>query len=318
MKKNEISKTFYQNLICKLYVLGAPSEGESILFVVYGDEQIIYSCITDSFTMDKINVPISIAEQFGIDHVTDIFWTHPHDDHSDGLIEIIDKCTPEYVYIPADLHTLPDDTPELSKTVLEKINQYHSCDRRYSYQPCIVDVGTNHTILEKVLNVSNKKIPFSIYTVAPAIGKVRRDVITDNFNKLNDFSLAVSINIGDFSILLTGDIQDQMIHYVYEDLQREVVTPNLLKLPHHGSKGSLKIISLFDNNIKIDAAISTSKKTSKLPKTEALDFYSLYCDRIYKISDDAEEVGIWGVEIDILNATVMALETQNYILHTRV
>ena len=78
MKKSEISKTFYQKLICKLYVLGAPSEGESILFVVYGDEQIIYSCITDSFTMDKTNIPILIAEQCDIDHVTDVFWTHPH------------------------------------------------------------------------------------------------------------------------------------------------------------------------------------------------------------------------------------------------
>lgn len=317
MKKSEISKTFYQKLICKLYILGSPSEGESILFVVYGDEQIIYSCITDSFTMNMINVPIAITKQHGIEHVTDVFWTHPHDDHSDGLIEIIDNCKPEYVYIPADLHTLPDDTPELSKTVLEKINQYHSCDRRYSYQPCIVGVGTNHTILEKVLNVAGKKVPFSIYTVAPAIGKVRRDVITDKFDKLNDFSLAVTINIGDFSILLTGDIQDQMIRYVYDDLQREIFTPNLLKLPHHGSNGSLKIISLFDNNIKVDAAITTSKKTSNLPRKEALDFYSSYCDRIYKIGGQTEAVGIWGAEIDILNATVTALETQNYILHTK-
>lgn len=317
MKKNEIAKTFYQTLTCKLYVLGAPSEGESILFIMYGDKHIIYSCITDSFTMDNINVPISIAEQCGIDHVTDIFWTHPHDDHSDGLIEIIDKYTPEYVYIPADLHSLPDDSPELSKSVLEKINQYHSCDRRYHHQPCVVDIGTNYTIAEKVLNVSGKKIPFSIYTVAPAIGKVRRDVITDNFNKLNDFSLAISINIGDFSILLTGDMQDQMIRYVYDDLQRELVTPNLLKLPHHGSKGSLKIVSLFDSNIKIDAAVTTSKKSSKLPRKEALDFYSLYCDRIYKIDNDAESIGIWGVEIDILNATVIDLGTQNYTLHIK-
>lgn len=316
MKKSEISKTFYQKLICKLYVLGAPSEGESILFVVYGDEQIIYSCITDSFTMDKTNIPILITEQCDIDHVTDVFWTHPHDDHSDGLVEIIDKYEPEYVYIPSDLQTLPDDTPELSKVVLEKINQYHSCDKRYNYQPIIVDIGTNHIVLEKILNVAGKKVPFSIYTVAPAIGKVRRDVITDNFNKINDFSLAISISIGDFSILLTGDIQDQMIYYVYNDLQRKIDTPNLLKIPHHGSKGSLSVISLFDNDTKVDVAVTTSKKTSRLPKKEALDFYSMYCNRIYKIGYEDELVGIWGVEIDILNATVTVLETQNYVIHT--
>ena len=121
---------------------------------------------------------------------------------------------------------LPKQTPELSRNVLEKINQYRSCNRKYTYQPCIVDVGENYIILEKVLNVANKKIPFSIYTVAPVIGKVRRDVISNNFNNLNNFSIVVSIIIGDFSVLLTGDIQNQMIKYISNDLQREIISKN--------------------------------------------------------------------------------------------
>ena len=318
MRKSEISKTYYQKLVCRIYILGASSEGESILFIVYGDEQIIYSCITDSFKIDNVNIPITIAEQCGIEHITDIFWTHPHDDHSEGIIELIEKYKPEYVYIPADLQMLPKQTPELSRNVLEKINQYRSCNRRYTYQPCIVDVGGNYTILEKILNVANKKIPFSIYTVSPVIGKVRRDVISNNFNNLNNFSIVVSIIIGDFSVLLTGDIQNQMIKYISNDLQREIITPNLLKIPHHGSKGSLDILSLFNDDMAIDVSVSTAKKTSKLPYNESLNTFSSRCDRVYKISEGVKKIGIWGIEVDILKATVTELESQNYVVHTSV
>lgn len=315
MKKSDIAKYFYNALKCKIYILGSSSAGESILFVVYGDDQPIYSCITDSFKIGNENIPITITDRCGLDHITDIFWTHPHDDHSEGLVELIEKYKPENIYIPADLQQLPDCSPELSKKVLEKINTYHSCDARYAYQPCVIDVGSNYLVLDKSLNVGGKKVPMSIYTLAPAIGKTRRDAITQNYNSLNDFSIAISIVVGDFSLLLTGDMQDQTVKYISNDLQREIITPNLLKIPHHGSRGSLSIISLFDANTTIDVAVSTAKRASHLPRKDALDFYSSRCCRVYKICDDAESAGIWGVEIDILNATITELELQNYVAH---
>lgn len=318
MKKSDIDKTFYSKLTCQIYILGASSEGESILFIVYGDEEVIYSCITDSFTINGINIPISIVEQCNLDHVTDIFWTHPHDDHSDGLIDLIEKYKPEHVYIPSNLQTLPDTLPEIPKSVLAKINQYQSCDGRFSYQPCVEDIGGNYIILEKELNVAGKKVPFEIYTIAPVIGKVRRDVISNNFSKLNDFSITISIVVGDFSILLTGDIQDQMMHYVLSDLHRRIIKPNLLKIPHHGSNGSLEIMSLFNDQLKIDIAVSTAKRSSGLPRNKAMEFYSTHCERVYKISDSDDKIAVWGVEIDILEATVTELTLQNYIMYTGI
>lgn len=312
MKKSEISKTFYQKLTCRLYILGAPSEGESILFIVYGDDQVIYSCITDSFSIKDTNIPMACLEHCNLDHVTEIFWSHPHDDHSNGLIDLIEKYKPEFVYIPADLQELPEETPKTSRDVLMAINDYHSCDERHTYQPCIIDIGTNYMVLEQILNVRDKKVPFSIYAIAPVTGRVRRDVITDNYSKLNDFSIAISITIGDFSLLLTGDIQDRMIKYIPSNLQKVIPTPNLLKIPHHGSKHSLNIISLFDNTIPIDAAISTAKKTSHLPRTEALDFYTSYCKRVYRICGKSEDVAVWGISIDIMEATIHEIDLQGY------
>lgn len=317
MKKSEISKSFYHKLTCKVYILGASSEGESVLFIVYGDDKIIYSCITDSFIVDKVNIPEKILEECHLHQITDVFWTHPHDDHSAGLIDLIEKYKPEYVYIPSELQSLPDTFSVIPQNVLNKINMYPSFDNRYSYQPRIEGIGANYCVLDKILSVNGVKIPFSIYTIAPAVGRTRRDVITQNYGAINDFSIAVSIIIGDFSILLTGDIQDRMIQYVASDLQRDIPTPNLMKIPHHGSKESLTIMSLFDTLPTIDVAVTTAKKSSKLPKIEALDFYDPLCDRIYKIKDDIQGVAIWGADIDIINATMNEIELQNYCVYQR-
>ena len=107
-----------------------------------------------------------------------------------------------------------------------------------------------------------------------------------------------------------------MIKYISNDLQREIITPNVLKIPHHGSKGSLDILSLFNDDMAIDVAVSTAKKTSKLPCNESLNIFSSRCDRVYKISEGVKKIGIWGIEVDILKATVIELESQNYVMHT--
>lgn len=315
MLKRDISKTYYQKLLCQVYILGAATEGESILFIVYGDDKVIYSCIVDSFMINNVNVPKEKLQALGLECVTDVIWTHPHDDHSEGLCDLIKIFKPESVYIPSDLQKLPDKTPQISKNTLEILNTYRSCNRRYKYQPCIIDIGSNYTLLEKKLKVSGTEVPFSIYSIAPAVGKVRRDVITNNYSNPNNFSIAISIIIGDFVLLLTGDIQDSMITYIPDDLQKDFYTPNLLKIPHHGSDGSLKIMSLFEFGKQVDIAVTTNKKLSKLPKAEALKHYSSYCNKIYQISSDAEGLAVWGVEIDILNATITEIERNNYMIY---
>lgn len=317
MKKSDIAKPFYKELKCKLYIIGGSTEGESVLFVVYGDDKVIYSCITDSFMQEKNNVPRLVAECCGLQGITDVFWTHPHDDHSDGIIELVETYKPESIYVPAELVELPEGSPKISKEVLETINQFPSCDYRFKYQPCVTPIATNSVVLYKMLNVSDHVVPFIINTVAPAGSKVRRDVVTDRYNQLNDFSIAVLISIGDFAILLTGDLQDQMIKYIKETMQIDIPTPNILKIPHHGSMGSTRVVSLFNNEEKVNLAVTTAKRSSHLPRTEALDTYLEYCEKLYKIGDEEKKIGIWEAEIDILEAQVIIRETVNYIQHSK-
>lgn len=135
MINNPLFNQYYQQLTCKIFILGHPSQGESIVFVLYGDERIIYSCVVDSFVQNDRVVPKDLLYGLGVDKITDLFWTHPHDDHSNGLVELIETFTPQSIYIPIELQRLPENNRSLSASVLEHINKYKGYDRRCKNQP---------------------------------------------------------------------------------------------------------------------------------------------------------------------------------------
>ena len=133
MRNNLLFKQYYRELICKIFILGNPSQGESIIFILYGDQQIIYSCVVDSFVQNDRIAPKDLLYGLGIDKISDLFWTHPHDDHSNGLVELIETFTPQSIYIPIELQRLPENNRSLSAGVLDHINKYKGYDRRCKY-----------------------------------------------------------------------------------------------------------------------------------------------------------------------------------------
>ena len=304
MKRNELSSRYFNSLSCKIFILGHATQGESAIIFLCDGAEIVYTCVVDSFVSNDRIVVKDMLHGFSVPHITDLFWTHPHDDHSDGIIELIEEFSPENVFLSAELHSLPDTVRSISSEVLNKINTYKGYDKRIKYAPKIRGICTNYTICSETLHVGSKFVPFTMFTIAPSSGRVRKKVIDNQFNSLNDFSLAFSVNIGDFSILLTGDIQNRMIDAANEDLCQTVYTPNLLKIPHHGSNDSTNILNLFDQEDIIDFGVTTAKKSSSLPRDTAMKSYSARCDHTYYIDPKSTHLAVWGIEADIIAGTV--------------
>ena len=303
----------YEKLECKLYVLGGSKEGESIVFILLGDGKILYSCAVDSFLYKQQAAIVSIMDQERIKELSDVFWTHPHDDHSKGLLDIIDKFQPKNVYIPENLIDLPEGKPKVSCEVLEVINYYSGWDRRKKgYHPAIKAVSSNKVIISRNFLLKDFEVPFYIFALAPSSCGIRRDVIKNDYHALNDYSIALMVVVGDFSIFLTGDIQDRMVEYVKEEIVSEVYCPNILKIPHHGSKDSLALLSLYDEGV-CDISVTTAKRTSDLPCEEALVEYKKYSKLLYKIDSGNSNMAMWGVSVDIGNATITKLCHDNYV-----
>ena len=72
MKKDELFFNYYNKVSCKIYVLGSSSEGESILFVLYGDDRVIYSCVTDSFLYQNQPAVKIILDDANINQIADL------------------------------------------------------------------------------------------------------------------------------------------------------------------------------------------------------------------------------------------------------
>lgn len=317
MRNNTNSDPFdqyYKTLTCKLFVIGQSSQGESIIFVLYGDGQTIYSCVIDSFTENGKPVPEMILQKLNIRQINDLFWTHPHDDHSAGIIETITNYHPTHIFIPAELHTLPSDNNTLSKHVLDHINQYRGYDRRRRHQPQVRSLATNSYIYNKRIKVGDYFIPFQIFTLAPCSGVVRFEALQENASRLNDYSIVLEMVVGDFSVLLSGDIENRMIEFALEECSICVPVPNVLKIPHHGSKGSTNITNFFDYDDKpVDLAVTTAKRSSSLPTPEALFHYTAHCNKVFRIETTSTDIAVWGISVDILNATITQIDKHNFL-----
>lgn len=312
MMNNPLFNQYYQQLICKIFILGHPSQGESIVFVLYGDNQIIYSCVVDSFVQNDRVVPKDLLFSLGIDKITDVFWTHPHDDHSDGLVELIEVFTPQRIYIPVELQQLPENNQSLSASVLEHINQYKGYDRRYRHQPRVQGLSANMYLYNELLSVGQYTIPFQFFAAAPCSGKVRKNAIDGNYSTLNDYSVVLELIVGDFSVFLTGDVQNRMVSFMSEELAMPIPTPNILKIPHHGSIDSTDIINLFSDDWLTDIAVTTAKRNSDLPRDEALQYYNSCCEKVFRIVPTATDNAIWGVEVNILDGTISQILNKNF------
>lgn len=313
MKRNELSCRYYNSLTCKIFILGHATQGESIIFMLCDESEVVYTGVVDSFTSNDRIVVKDLLHGFEITHITDLFWTHPHDDHSDGIIELIEEFSPESIYLASELHSLPNDISSISSEVLAQINTYRGYDRRIKNVPKVRGIGTNSTIHSETLQVGSKYVPFEMFAIAPSTGRVRKRVIDKQFNSLNDFSLVLSVNIGDFSVLLSGDIQNRMIDAANEDLCHDLFTPNLLKIPHHGSNDSVNILSFFDEEDTIDFGITTAKKSSGLPRDAAMKVYGSRCDHTYRIDPEAIQLAVWGIEVDIIAGTVTTLVNKSFV-----
>lgn len=313
MGRNELSNRYYNNLSCKIFILGHATQGESAILLLCDENEIVYSCVIDSFVANDKIVAKELLYGLGVKQITELFWTHPHDDHSEGILDLIETFNPNSIYIASELHTLPNNIVNTSSEVLSTINKYRGYDRRFKNEPKVIGIGTNHIIHSETLQVGEKYVPFQVLTIAPPSGKIRKNVIDNNYNSLNDYSIVLSVTIGDYSILFTGDVQDRIISYANDDLAINVPVPNLLKIPHHGSSGSTHILDLFNSEDSVDIGVTTAKKSSLLPTDEALTLYQTKCKNIYKIDPASTEYATWGIEVNIIDGTVTNLVCESFI-----
>jgi len=320
---------FYNDINVELFFLGLQNEGESILVILKCDNKIQHTLVVDSFLESDGTSPVlKILQQKGIKEIDTLVWSHPHDDHTKGITKLMKEFEDNIgeILIPMGVDTDQSKYTKATKELLEKINGINIANivhkKLTRIRPIVADTSILRDREIKLRKVAERRyILFNIYAVSPDGNLVRNRDLRQDYNNLNDFSIGLYYIVGDFILFLTSDIENITINQLTEETQNQMITPNILKLPHHGSDGSLKLFDFYNKQIcshneeVIEYIALTAYKNNKLPKEIVLKNYKTISNKIFKIdnSDGQNDPSVLLFNIDILNKKIETHKLANYV-----
>ncbi len=181
--------------------------------------------------------------------------THPHADHTGGLKSILSHIKVRRIIDNGFNANIPIEVRH------RKIAAGKGIGTISLYRGCEMDIGE-----------------VKVYVLNPP-----RVYLNTAYSNINDTSILLKIIYKDFSVLLCGDIEQEVIKNLlgYEDLLKAVI----IKIPHHGSRNAV-LLEQFIREVTPEVAIISGGRSYK---RQALP-YSLSNEILKKmklISNDA-------------------------------
>ncbi|OGY78027.1 MAG: hypothetical protein A2550_01875 [Candidatus Jacksonbacteria bacterium RIFOXYD2_FULL_43_21] len=163
-----------------------------------------------------------------------IILSHPHADHSTGLVGVLNNYSVRQVYLTGVVHT--------SSEYLEflKLLKNH---------PEIEKIKIDHRFNVDLGNETELQFLYPDFDVAAAMAIKTYPFLKEN---LNNSSVVVRLVAGDQSFLFLGDIEKDVEAYLLTSQSRSIsvqsatgdfswLKSTVIKIPHHGSKTSSTI-----------------------------------------------------------------------------
>ena len=162
---------------------------------------------------------IPYVTAFGIKAIDHFFVSHPHRDHYEGLIALLDAGI-----TVSNLHI--------------RIPPKHICDREIPWGCNMKDI---RSFLQKAIDhgisIHHPEAGF-LYQVTPnstiEILHAQDDDLPTGTIDVNDLSLIMKWSINDTTVLFTGDLNDKVGTVLSSDPR---MRSDFLKMPHHGATG---------------------------------------------------------------------------------
>ncbi len=163
-----------------------------------------------------------------------VVLTHPQKDHMEGLLHVLERYDVGMVLLPQ----------VVSSTQMQKVWLDRIIDKEIPYR--FAWSGQEILVGDLRLSILN---PFDV-PEAEAATKAN----------VNNASVVMRVDYMGMSFLLTGDMERRVEKFVIERIDNEVLSVNVLKVGHHGSKSSsmkelidivspqIAVISVGDDN----------------------------------------------------------------------
>ncbi|PKM51053.1 MAG: DNA internalization-related competence protein ComEC/Rec2 [Firmicutes bacterium HGW-Firmicutes-7] len=200
-------------------------------------------------------VVMPYLESEGIYQIDGIFISHSDFDHIYGIIEVVKEIKTDFIVLPKPYEQEQDD---LVRTLL-------ACAREKDIE--IYYFSEGYKYIYECLNIA------CVYPQAKAI----------TYKNNNEKSLVLNISYKDFSVLFTGDIEEDQ----EDDIRLlEGVKVDIIKVPHHGSKTSST--KNFLEEVDPSVAIFSYGKYNRYghPSKEVVDRYKILGIKAFHISNE--------------------------------
>ena len=194
-----------QNLTMSFIDVG---QGDSILVILPNTKTLLIDG-GERQSSDKV---LSTLREHGLSYIDVIVATHPHADHIGGLIDVINTVNVGQVLDSGQVHTT-----QTFEGLLDAI---------YNKQIPLRSVGEGESItLDPTVKIDILNPPASIRDSA------------SNEAEFNDNSVVLKIIYGNFSALLTGDMEERNeARLAFKNAT--ILDADVLKAGHHGSRTS--------------------------------------------------------------------------------
>lgn len=298
-KRKEKILDSISDIMIDIYLVGYSTQGESILFILYANKpqyRVLYSIVIDCFE-ENINATQELLDNILTDKLDMLIWTHPHDDHSKGIVSLIDNyCSKDTQIILADILVngelgLSNDCNQTREWIAQ-LNK--GLKHKYDINHMVhFDEQLKQMTFDNAESIKNMEIK----CIAPISSINAKQAAKKQIN-LNDICVAVIIKISlkndmKMNFMFSGDIENEVwgeICYLQDEAEIPS-TYNFIKIPHHGGRSAEKMKGILVDGLKSEYAASTvyinkiENGKSSNPDVELLKEYKNYIDNIGCTSD---------------------------------
>ena len=316
--KQKFKVTTFENLHLRIFTIGYHQEGESILGIFCDGDKPLFSFVVDSYAytdMDYNHVE-QLLQQENIQHIDAFIWTHPDEDHSKGICELLEHYDKEHsaqIFIPAILNPTMSIGEE-AQNALQYINKHYNSNRIYDKLKAVGLMGFERPEcliqLEFSERRSNTIITCNFNFFLPYNTFLQRRLGQRDF-KWNDLSIFFSLYCNGYNYIFSGDLTKQCLQFITFEYLQNV---RFIKIPHHGSSEIQQFAYMvqpgcYENTI----STVTEKYNSGLPRQAVLNEYGRFCNTIFRTAAESQETACIETKFNISSLSTIASLTGNVI-----
>ena len=294
------------DLEVRVFVIGYKKEGEAIvvLFRDKGSDKVFFSMAIDCYCYkgkkkSYRNLTDDILRRYHIEQLSVLCWTHPHMDHSKGLLKLFHKyCRISTKVIKplyfnnkdTDIVTINDEKTKRVVEALFKLNALNNDKLVSSVAPIEGYMMTEEFDIEAP-DAQRKAVQIRLMSPAGSIieqyhkeGKKLED--------LNGISVSIILDIDGYSMMFGGDTINNHISLMKDKHLRDC---RFVKTPHHTSLTAREMVYHLDKQ-KLDTACTTIYHNT-LPDDSIIDEYKKKTDCFFTTGckDNSKQKTFYGI-----------------------